>query len=735
MKTNKWLLLEHIDASVRIQLLTTMRLAMAGHPSQAVQIATDIGHDRRNKDDIASVAAANLLICEIHHLDGDDLLAKTCFDQELIPLVGDLPNPLQLIVEQNRIHLGFSSLEPTCADRHYLNALHRRRSELSVSDHMELLYAEEAAINGRHNDALGGFWRELSRCFRQCDWPAYRDVEMRFARECHRVGLFDEAVYHAMMALDDEQSKRSGEAILLKRDVSLVERLVNRSTKLGNLCRHFCTVSEAIIKSVDCLSDADVSAVLSWVRPKCGLVTDMRGKAEAFEAAWKVFERIAPRLGETAASEMVAMAVAHPIWNAPKPEERKVILHRKELVRAVAASCKSLPASDLPSLALAAMPLAGDRRQDYDYHDTIELLCQIAARSQPETRQMIGDYLLRKENRTFLVGHVTKYFDREFLPREELNKVARNVAKDVLLEVQRIPKGGEAKSVPGTMMTMTHEKADETIVVSVTNGTNLTAVLKHAELLDADVVAELVDAAVAVATDDENLVSNREATVAAICSAGGEYSNTLAERVINAMLPIADGKFGEGSLGQSKAERNNPFTRHKFNDGDPSRLRGMALLTLATLAEKNECVIEQLMPRLEFALADPDNEVRRLAFAAARQMRRLTEAATMAVLLGMRDSDPVAASSAFFAIANKEELSKSSYMWQLFLYSARLAQHSSSVSLRREAAFAIKQQMKNALTNSHWEATDSIRQLFAADICWSVRRAATLQKSSDSEAA
>jgi hypothetical protein len=171
---------------------------------------------------------------------------------------------------------------------------------------------------------------------------------------------------------------------------------------------------------------------------------------------------------------------------------------------------------------------------------------------------------------------------------------------------------------------------------------------------------------------------------------------------------------------------NNPLNPNKMRMGIPAELRGVALWALARIGKHYAANVgPEIQDILEDALADLDPEVRRFAFAAARDMFKLSEAATMAVFLGTRDADPNAATSAFAALATKTDLRLTRSQWQQFIYAAKLASQSPATSLRRTAAGALCRLSPMAPSIGLRAKAGDVLASFASDVCASVREAAS----------
>ena len=112
---------------------------------------------------------------------------------------------------------------------------------------------------------------------------------------------------------------------------------------------------------------------------------------DVVQSAWRVLAKLAARVEADQASELVDAATSHPCWLAG-PEPNRVNLVREKIIAAVAECVDKLSKAAIATLAAKAVPLATNRKQDFDYGATISLLCQLTTLGPPEIKEA-----LRKE--------------------------------------------------------------------------------------------------------------------------------------------------------------------------------------------------------------------------------------------------------------------------------------------------------------------------------------------------
>ena len=190
--------------------------------------------------------------------------------------------------------------------------------------------------------------------------------------------------------------------------------------------------------------------------------------------------------------------------------------------------------------------------------------------------------------------------------------------------------------------------------------------------------------------DRENFLVNRSMLADWIGRMTDRLSESVAQRAFDVLVPLARGRIDEPTTRPNAAQMSDPLNPFQFGTGEPAELRGAALLAIArVLAQLPATYRRRFDGVLEEALSATESEVRRLAFAAAREVPKLSRPALMAVMQGMRDADANAAASAFASLATKSDLRLSRSQWHLFTYAARMASHSSVSELRATAAAAL----------------------------------------------
>ena len=256
--------------------------------------------------------------------------------------------------------------------------------------------------------------------------------------------------------------------------------------------------------------------------------------------------------------------------------------------------------------------------------------------------------------------------------------------------MQRLKPEEEPAKVSGGLGNISQTKGNQKLVVQ--HGANTLALgvlVKHKDLLSRSALNNLFESILLALAEPENLVSTKVQLAHVLADFGEKIDPEYAEKVFTALLPFAEGKIIEPSIGMSWKEANDPLNPFKMRDTNPAELRGIAIYALARIEKSRSAVFgNRFYSLLETALSETDSDVRRLAFAAAREAPTLSDAALTAVLMGTRDANPDAAATAYYALAWKKNLKLTDGQWELLIHTLRFASQAQDAELRKAAARA-----------------------------------------------
>lgn len=718
-------MIDRIDPQIRRELTASRCLAMRGEVGRALSLLENRSNAEERHGRRLEYHYTTMLRAELLHLNEQAEAAAALFQSAIVPNLTHLAKEIGLVAGYNQAEVNFDLLRP--AGDYYSLVDQARAVGFRLTDADAVLSAEAAAARGDHHQALPAFWREVVRTYRQGCWMASRWASVRLAREYLQVRMPQECAWQAVLALDHELAKQAASHLLEQRNVPAIRATVEKLLANANLLRHFSVACTLISGVADGVPDDLVDGVAGWLLPRCSLPSSRKLAQGAMYKAWEALDPIGCRLSSSCASEVVRVAVGHPRWTAQTSGPNGVLLEREKMVETLTRVAHALEPEERSSLADHVIPLATDRMLNHDYPDVINLLCHIAEGGDSELKSRMGDQLfVPGQPRSYLLGQVAELFGKPFLSPERLASAAEQVRQWVLLQVQRLPVGQDAQPCPGTVATATSTLGTTTTVVNVTSTVELEAIARHQKDLPDEVVRRLVSAVMAMIRERENALVNRAALISTLPQFASRLDGSLVAEVLDDLIPLARGEAEEPTLLPSASSAEDPFNPRKVMMGKPSQVRGAALVALARLGSGGtpsaDATIDSI---LEDALCDPDSEVRRAAFTAVHCAQRLAEGPLMAVLLGLRDSDPNTAANAFFVLALKSDLRLTRAQWRLFVHAARIAAQSPELRLRAAAAAALTRLQPSSPTGGIRNQTVELQRTLATDCSATVRREAT----------
>jgi hypothetical protein len=658
--------------------------------------------------------AIALLKAHILYLDRREAEALAVFEEVIVPAIECSPPEFRQIIEINRNDVAAQVLQSDCIAEHYRLLDKQRLLSVPLLDYRVLVEAERDAAAGRHYEALPAFWQEFVRTYYQGCWRHNAMAAQRLAEECLCIGQLAQAAYFAVLAQDGELMERVGQHLVASCSAGAIHEAINRILSVAHLHRHAATACRLILAAADAIPDDQVAAVLEWLLPRCSLVPRGIADPDVSRAARSALAAIAWRLNEEQTCRVVQIVVDHHCWTPAS-------VFRKELLDIAVACVRRLPLDRLAHLAQKTLPLALECRNDLDYGEAIELLCQIATRGDRNVNAAIADALYSSGTvvNSVLV-QVARVFGMQIEDETAIDGLADRITQQILQQVERLDPARDLAIPQDRLISVTTERESKRVVVHVTSSQALAAVASHRKLIGSDRLRSLVDAILLQVRDADNVLLNKAALISGLSEFADVMSADIALKVIEALEPIADGvasPFGVSPLGSPS-----PLNRYRINLGDPSTLRGIALTAIAAIAEaRPDEVAHRASPLVEKALADPDPEVRRHGIVAAHRMPVLSDALLIGLLLGTRDPDPQTAATAFRAIARAKDLQLTDSLQLLLIQSLSLARNSREANVRAAAAAATRRMLL-------WDSTDRIcatlQKLaleFHVDINYSVR--------------
>lgn len=707
-------MIERLSPAVRKLLVTSRCRAMSGDALSA-QAELD-GAIRSLPASPAPLdgVALQMLKAELLYLDCryDEALRVFAAIEPLMPL---LQHEDRIVVEDNRNCVLLQGDQPEAASAFYRLHDERELASLRIWDESSMMTAQDAAAEGKHYEALPGYWRQLVRSYADGYWRTFVWTSKAMARECLFLGWLDEAAHHAIVAEDGELLKSIGNALIARRDAELIGRAVRKLLSNANLTRHATGACKLFAEIGDVVPEDQIEPTIQWLLRRASTNPNNWSEIHALNAAWDAVKSIAPQLNAKQARQVINIAVNHPMWNTAHT-------CREHLVEAVHFCLAALPDEDMPQLAQNAIPLATSVKFDVDYVSAINLLCGIASRADDSLRATLADalYPAGTQATNSILLQVAPAFGKQIESADQACTWAREVTQRLRLQVQRLEPDQEPTKVSGSMGQLTSTKNGTKVVVHMMDHHDLAALAKHRRTIPPDVLAELFQAALAMAVDEDNTFSDRASVTHVLEEFADVLPDDVSDEVIAKLLPVAGGAVTPAA--RDEFDPDNPLNPFKIRTGDPGQVRGTALKTLAAIERAKPGVYgDRLNPAFENALTSDDKTVRLWGFRAASLLPELAPSVLTAILFGMRDPDPIAAGWALGAVTDKPDLHLEGANLHALAYSLTMAVQSPDVDLRRASAVVIARLRDSVEDEDFGRQLARLEDTLAHDISYSVR--------------
>jgi hypothetical protein len=698
---------------------------MAGQEQAAlVQLGKMLRQESANVLDRAAIL---LTKAELLYLGGRYRDSHDVFVNELDLLIRELPHAVALVIGFNRSDVAMALFDSSGALRFYDLLDEQRIAGIEHWDDSAMLSATSNAARGRSYESLPVIWRELRRSFQQGRWAVFRHVSRYMADECLRIGLPQEAAFHAVNALDTEFAKRIGLMLLNSRDAAAVEATITKLLLTANLQKHFIVACKLVQELSDVVPDSLVDRLIGWVLLRCATNERPEGFNSLETTAWETVGSLASRASTDTAKRIVAVALSREAWNARAERSNQFIPVREEIIDAINQAVVALPIESLQELADATIPLATERRNFKDFNNAINLLIHITHRASDEVKAKISSAL-------YVPGQpippplmqAAPYFGKDILNDDnQLESYATQVANSIRQAVQRIPTGEEPKPVDGTVMTWHSERDNGKLVVHLISTQSVWGLARNRRQVPVESRNAVITALLEAIANPDNLLENKISFIQCLKGFADSLDASLAAEVFRVLAPIANGDIEISAEISSSMGQAHPLSRVRITNATAEQVSAQALFVLARIENSFPGSYgARLQVIVRKALGSKSSEIRKCAFAAVREIPTIAESTWMPLLLGTRDPDDEAAALAFDAISTKQDAHFTHSQWKMAAYSLRIAQLSTSIKLRKAAAKAASRLELQAPSKTLRAELSAIRGVFANDIAHSVRVAA-----------
>lgn len=658
--------------------------------------------------------ALALLKAEILYLDCREAEALEVFRTSVDPQLDSLPQEVRFAVGQNRRDVAWGTAVGEDVFRQAERLYDQRQlAGVQLWDPQAMVRAYEAATGGRHYEALPTLWRELANSYHQLSWLHYRQASRRMVKEFLQLGWAYSADFYVLEALDLESAKVIADHLIRWRRPQLIEQLVQRLLSNANLKRHAAVACELLALVADGVPDSQIHPVARWLLPWCSIAPAGRSELRLVTSAWDAVQSFVPRMGDERAREITQAATEHPSWNQDDHL-------REHLVRAVDDCVGVLSPDEFSELVGLMLPLAASLPGDLNYdEDILDLLRHLAFRGDDNIKRQIGDALYPDSGVNLELIRIAQEFGKQ-IDADDANRMAENFAQDVRLQVQHLAPGEEFRKPAISLGTLTARSEERTVAVSMYSNMGLRAVAAHRSLLRPETIRVFIEALLEMIREPENSLPNKVDLINGIIELADSATPEMAELIYGTLSPLAAGEVVGLDVTAAAGDPNHPLNPFKVNLGNPATVQGGALFALASIERHRSGVYgPRLNQLLEQAMSASNNEVRRLAFLAARQMPELTAPSLMRVLIGTRDEDPAVAEAAFQAVYS--HLRETEEFWHLLIYSLTLASESIHANIRRAAAFIVNNLHTRSFNEEIANKIQGLRVKLGADLCHSVR--------------
>jgi hypothetical protein len=707
--------IDKLTPQARINIAKAKVVAMKFGVEEGVSLLHGVEADGNPLD----VVAAGLAESELYYLDCNFDAALRVFTSRVDPLLDRIDERVASIIADNKSRIQMASLRFPAPEEFEHLVDQRRILGVEMHDYAGLLEAADWAAKGKHFNALPIYWQQVLRTHRLQNWRAIAMAEKEFSRECLSLGSWEDAAYHAMMCLQQETIEAVGKGLLGSKSVENIRRALARVLKLSSLAGHAVQVMGLIEATSDGIPDDLLDEVTKWLMKHAEPKGNAPFFSPMFESLWSAIASIANRLDAKHAKTFVDCACQNVASQGNN-------IHRQHAIKALISLCPKLSSDGLANLKNAVLPLVGERKNDFDYVDAMNLLIYIAHYGGDNLRDSIRQQIVPPgtEIRDAVLLHAANVFGWTPQNPESFSYGARTCAAVIGKQIQRLAPGEEPANI-GAIYTVTHGlPQDQRIAVHLAGGIpHLEALTSYRKIIEETALRDLLAAILAMISEDDNLIGNRVNLIRVLSRYFDVIPGGLEQEIVNTLEPLAAGQITETDIGQTYAQVNNPLNPYKTGSCNPVELRGAALAALGVMEKYQPNIKTQLHDGLLVqALTSADPELRRLGLIAVEKCATLSRDEAILIALATLDPDDVVAASGMRALYNAgTRLELDATAEQIVVRALESAIGSQSVKRRRNAAALLSVIQIQRLTPETRIRMERIADEYRRDICYSVR--------------
>ncbi len=659
--------------------------------------------------------------CELLYLDHKFDDAGKIYDDNIEPLLEHLPPECSALLADNRSIISFALFHADGSDKFYHQVDIRRLLGIELRNSSAALEAERNAKAGKHYEALPLVWRQLLETYQKQNWRALRGAHSHMARECIALNWPDEAVWHAVQALDEELVVEAANALMVLKDSNRITMAIDRALLFSKLAKHTYLAALFLNTIADCIPDDRLVIVIPWLVDNLQFVPTNWVHSSIYEPAWKLAGRLAPRLNADLLLGFAQIAVDHPFFAQGNPA-------RKHLIDACNGIFQQISQDLLIQFIPSVINLITTYKSDFDFVDSVNLVYLFAERSEScrnEIKLALFPPKVQVSNHILLI--LASFLECQLQDEETINASAARIASSIRKQVEVLDETAEPSKLGGFGQ-ITKSKGSEKIVVHMAGNQHLIdAIAAYISRLSDTSVRQLVEALLEMIVDDRNIVSNRVSLTQSLKKFVPRIPPELAQRTSQILGQIARGNFEESEVGQTYKEANNPLNPFKISSGDPFDLISIAGVTLAYGSKFHSEFRTELHSGVLLELLEADYEkLRKYGVAASLEAESLTESETTALITNCFDSSSEVRKYALYALGSVLSLELDRQGILLALRAIKNASNSMDLNERAEAARAAKSLLRQATVEEEIKARlISILSELSGDISWWVRNCAS----------
>ncbi len=710
-------MIEQVSPQLRIDIVKAKTVAMKDGSEKAREFLQTIKMDVSEKH--LDHIAVRLVESEIYYLDRKFDDAFNIYASYIEPLLEKLDPPIASVIADNRSTIQMASLKFPEKDDFYHLVDQRRILGVDIHDYMALVEAGNHVKDGKHYRALPIYWQQVQAAYQHQNWRAMAMAEAELSRECLSLGWWEDAAYHAMLCMQKEVIEEVGKSLLASKSVENIRNALVKVIQLSSLSGHAVQVMRLIEVTSDGIPDDLLGDVTKWLMKHAEPRADVPFSSSTFESLWSSIASIANRLDAKQAKKFTDYACQNDIFKGNN-------IYRRHVIEALIALCPKLSRDDLIELKDEALPLVGERKNDVDYVDAMNLLRSIAHHGGDNLRDSIRQQLVPPgiEIRDAILLHAANYLGWKPRNPEIFSDGARKCAAGISKQVQRLAPGEEPAKI-GAVFTVAGELPQgQRIAVHRGGGiANIEGMVSYRKIIDEVALRKLLSAILAMISENDNLIGNRIDLVRVLSKFSDVIPGGLEHKIVNTLGPLAAGQITETEIGQTYGQSNNPLNPFKTGPRNPTELRGAALAALGVMEKYHPDIKTKLHDGLLIqALTSADPELRREGLIAAESCQTLSKIETATIAIAALDMDDKVAARALRLLHGiNKQLVLDPITEQIILRAFESALASGGTVRRYYAAALLSVISMEKMESEAKKRIENIAMAIRQDVCYSVR--------------